>query len=47
LDFGHRDDGKLIRVNYGHPDEQIGRERIRQAFKQRPAAPVPLVGNVQ
>jgi integrase len=42
LQFGHRDGGKLVRTNYGHPDAVIARERIREAFRQAPAAPVPL-----
>jgi hypothetical protein len=43
LHFGHRDGGELIRQLYGHPDERIGRERVRQAFRQAPPLPVPLV----
>jgi integrase len=43
LHFGHRDGGELVRKLYGHPDERIGRERVREAFRQLPTAPVPLV----
>jgi hypothetical protein len=28
---------------YGHPDAAIARERVREAFRQAPTAPVPLV----
>jgi hypothetical protein len=43
LHFGHRDGGKLVRMNYGHPDAKIARERVREAFRRAPAAPIPLV----
>jgi hypothetical protein len=43
LQFGHRDGGKLVRTTYGHPDALIARDRVREAFRQAPAAPVPLV----
>jgi integrase len=42
LHFGHRDGGELVRKTYGHPDARIGRERVRDAFKQMPAAPVSI-----
>jgi integrase len=42
LHFGHQDGGELVRKNYGHPDAKIARERVREAFRQAPAAPVPL-----
>jgi hypothetical protein len=41
--FGHRDGGELVRKLYGHPDAKLARERVRQAFRQAPPAPVPLV----
>ena len=41
--FGHRDGGQLVRTTYGHPDAAIARERVREAFRQAPPAPVPLV----
>jgi integrase len=43
LQFGHQDGGELVRTRYGHPDAAIARERVREAFKQAPAPPVPLV----
>jgi hypothetical protein len=43
LQFGHRDGGKLVRTTYGHPDAVIARDHVREAFRQVPAAPVPLV----
>jgi integrase len=43
LHFGHRDGGKLVRTNYGHPDATIARERVREAYRQPPPAPVPLL----
>jgi integrase len=46
LQFGHQDGGELVRTRYGHPDAAIARERVRDAFKQAPAAPVPLVASV-
>ena len=42
LHFGHRDGGELVRKTYGHPDARIGRERVREAFRQAPTAPIPL-----
>jgi hypothetical protein len=43
LHFGHQDGGELVRKLYGHPDAARARERVRRAFQQAPAAPVPLV----
>jgi integrase len=43
LHFGHQDGGELVRKTYGHPDARLARERIREAFRQAPPAPVPLV----
>jgi hypothetical protein len=40
--FGHRDAGETRPQPYGHPDARIARERVRQAFSQAPAAPVPI-----
>ena len=42
LQFGHRDGGKLVRTTYGHPDAAIARDRVREAFRQAPTAPIPL-----
>jgi integrase len=41
--LGHRDGGKLVRTTYGHPDARIARERVREAFRQAPPRPVPLM----
>jgi integrase len=46
LQFGHQDGGELVRKLYGHPDARIARERVRDAFRHAPAAPVPLVVSV-
>jgi integrase len=43
LQFGHQDGGELVRKLYGHADAVLARERIRGAYRQAPAAPVPLV----
>jgi len=45
IQFGHQDGGELVRKLYGHPDAARARERVRvrEAFKQAPPAPVPLV----
>jgi len=43
LHFGHQDGGELVRKLYGHPDAALARERVREAFRQAPHAPVPLV----
>jgi integrase len=43
LQFGHQDGGELVRKLYGHPDAALARERIREAYRQAPAAPRPLV----
>jgi hypothetical protein len=43
LHFGHQDGGELVRKNYGHPDAAISRQRVREAFRQAPTAPVPLM----
>jgi hypothetical protein len=32
-----------VRKLYGHPDAALARDRVREAFRQAPAAPVPLV----
>lgn len=40
------DGGELVRELYGHPDAKLTRERVREAFRQAPAAPVPLVAAV-
>jgi hypothetical protein len=42
LQFGHHDGGELVRKLYGHADAPLARDRIRAAFEQAPAAPVPL-----
>ncbi len=42
LQFGHGDGGELVRKLYGHPDARLARERVREAFRQAPTAPVPL-----
>jgi integrase len=44
LHFGHQDGGELVRKLYGHADEKLARERVREAFRHAPPAPVPLVG---
>jgi hypothetical protein len=41
LHFGHQDGGELVRKLYGHPDAALARERVREAFRQAPSAPVP------
>ena len=43
LQFGHQDGGELVRKLYGHPDAARARERVREAFRQAPPAPRPLV----
>ena len=42
LHFGHQDGGELVRKLCGHPDAALARERVREAFRQAPAAPIPL-----
>ncbi len=42
LPFGHQDGGELVRTTYGHPDAAMARERVRDAFRQAPTAPVSL-----
>ena len=44
--LGHRDGGELVRKPYGHPDAALARERVREAFRNAPPAPVPLVASV-
>ena len=39
---GHRDGGELVGKPYGHPDAALARERVREAFRQAPTAPIPL-----
>jgi integrase len=39
--LGHDDGGTLVRKLYGHPDDEIGREKIREAFRTV-AFPTPL-----
>jgi integrase len=43
LHFGHQDGGELVRKLYGHPDAARARDRVREAFRQAPPVPVPLV----
>lgn len=43
LEFGHQDGGQLVRTTYAHPDAAIARERVREAYRRAPAAPIPLV----
>jgi integrase len=45
LQFGHQDGGELVRKLYGHPDAARARARIREAFRQAPPAPVPLIAS--
>jgi integrase len=47
LHFGHQDGGELVRRLYGHPDAGRARERVREAFRQAPPAPVALVGEAR
>ena len=42
IQFGHQDGGELVRKLYGHPDAARARERVREAFRTAPPAPVPL-----
>ena len=42
LHLGHKDGGKLVRTLYGHPDEKMAADKIREAYRTRPAAPIPL-----
>jgi hypothetical protein len=42
LHFGHQDGGELVRKLYGHPDAELARERVREAFRKAPPKPVPL-----
>jgi hypothetical protein len=44
LHFGHQDGGELVRELYVHPHAKLARERVREAFRTAPRAPVPLVG---
>jgi hypothetical protein len=46
LHFGHQDGGELARKTYGHPDAKLARERVREAFRQAPALPVPLAATL-
>jgi hypothetical protein len=38
----HQDGGELVRRLYGHFDQALARERVREAFAAAPAMPVPL-----
>jgi hypothetical protein len=40
--FGQQDGGELVRRLYGHPDARLARDRVREAFTQAPASPVPM-----
>ena len=40
LQLGHRDGGGLVRRLYGHPSENLARERIALAFAEVPSEPV-------
>ena len=41
--LGHKDGGKLVQALYGHPDSQIARGRIREAWDRADSEP----GNVR
>ena len=43
LQFGRQDGGELVRTRYGHAEAVLARERVRRAYEQAPAAPVPLI----
>ena len=45
LHFGHKNGDGLVRKVYGHPDAVRARERVREAFRQALAPPIPLVAN--
>jgi hypothetical protein len=47
LQFGQQGGGELVRKLYGHPDAALARKRVREAFEQAPAPPVPLVAAAQ
>jgi hypothetical protein len=38
----HRPSSRFVRKLYGHPDAVLARERIREAYRQVPTAPVPI-----
>jgi hypothetical protein len=40
LHLGHQDGGTLVRTTYGRPDERLARDRIREAYRDRPAVPI-------
>jgi hypothetical protein len=42
LQLGHQDGGELVRELYGHPDAKLARDRVREASRQAPAAPMPI-----
>ena len=42
--LGHTDGGRLVSTLYGHPDDEIARERIRHAA--RDTAPIRALGEV-
>lgn len=41
VQLGHTDGGRLVTELYGHPDERIARERIKQAFRSGRPPVVP------
>jgi integrase len=43
LHFGHQDGGELVRKLYGHADAALARDRVREAFRQAPPLPAPLL----
>jgi integrase len=40
--LGHRDGGALVRKVYGHSDHALALDRVRDAYRSAPEAPVPL-----
>jgi integrase len=42
VQLGHKDGGKLVELLYGHRDQNLAREKIRQAYRARPANVTPL-----
>jgi len=42
LHLGHRDGGKLVRTLYGHPDEKMAADKVREAYRQHKQTVVPF-----
>lgn len=47
IQMGHTDDGELVRDTYGHPSDDLSRERLKRLFNRNVAPPRPVQDDAQ